>query len=159
MSRRILIAHALAACGATFALTGCAGIDVLHESANCGAGTARQAVLVRDQNELDKLWQGFRAEPTATSSAPAADFRYRQVLYLAESEKPTAGYGLRLASPNLKVNQGVAGLQLETTTPGGMTAQVITRPCLLLSLPGGDYQRVEAFDQSGRLWGVAERGN
>lgn len=158
MNRRTLITRTLAVCGAALAMTGCAGIDVLHESANCDAGKERQTVLVRNQNELDKLWQGLRSAPAASPS-PAADFRYRQVLYLADAERPTAGYGLRLASPNLNVNLGVASLQLETTTPGGMTAQVVTRPCLLLSLPGGDYQRIEAYDQTGRLWGAAERGN
>jgi len=158
MSRRTLITRTLAVCGASLAMTGCAGIDVLHESAVCDGGKDRQTVLVRNQNELDKLWQGLRIAP-AVSSTPAADFRYRQVLYLADEQKPTAGYALRLASPNLNVKLGVASLQLETTTPGGVTAQVMTRPCLLLSLPGGDYQRVEAFDQTGRLWGAAERAN
>lgn len=158
MSRRILITRFLAVCGAGLAMSGCAGIDVLHESAQCGGGQDRRAILVRDRAELDTLWAGLQGTPAATP-APAADFRYRQVLYLADSEKPTAGYGLRLASPNLYVNLGVASLQVEAAAPSGMTAQVITRPCLLLSLPGGDYQRVEAYDQSGRVWATADRRN
>jgi hypothetical protein len=159
MSRRTLITRILAACMASLAMTGCAGIDVLHESAQCGGGQDRQATLVRDRAELDKLWGWPPGARRSRRRAPATDFRYRQVLYLADSEKPTAGYGLRLASPSLNVNLGVASLQLETTAPSGITAQVVTRPCLLLSLPGGDYQRVEAFDQSGRLWAAADRPN
>jgi hypothetical protein len=149
------LACLLAVCCAPIALSGCAGIEVMHQSAYCPDGRERQVVLVRDQAQLEKLWRGLQNSPQA-SAAPGVDLRQRRVLYLADTERPTGGYGLSLASPTLTVAAGVASLNLETSTPQGMATKVITRPCLLLSLPGGDYTRVEAFDQTGKLWGAAE---
>jgi hypothetical protein len=154
MSRRKSIARILAICCAPLAVSGCAGIEVLHESAYCPGAKERQALVVRDQAALGGLWQSLRNAPE-TGAAPSVDFRNRRILFLADAEKPTAGYRLRLASPTLTVNMGVASLRLESAAPGGMTAQVITRPCLLLALPGGDYQRIEATDQTGQVWATA----
>lgn len=156
MSRQKNFARILAVCCLPIAMTGCAAIEVLHESAQCTGATQRQAILLPDQAALDALWQGMPAT-TPASRAPSADFQGKSILYLADEQRSSAGYALSLASPNLTVNQGVASLHLETTVPAGMTAQVLTRPCLLLALPGSDYRRVEALDQSGGVWAVAER--
>jgi hypothetical protein len=156
MSRHEKFVRILAVCCLPIAMTGCAAIEVLHESAQCGGATQRQAILLADQAALDALWQGLPAT-TPAGRAPTADFQGKSILYLADDERSSAGYGLSLASPHMTVNLGVASLHLETAVPAGMTAQVITRPCLLLALPGNDYRRVEALDQSGRVWAAAER--
>lgn len=150
------LARLLAACCAPFALSGCAGIEVLHQANHCPDGQDRQAVLIRDQASLDKLWRGLKTAPQA-DAVPSPSLAARRALYLADIERPTGGYALNLASPTLTVVDGVASLRLETSTPqGGMVTQVVTRPCLLLALPSGEYRRVEAFDQQGALWGAAE---
>jgi hypothetical protein len=156
MRVRQTIVLILAMCCAPFALSGCASIEVLHESAYCPGGKERQAVLVRDQTALNRLWQGMQTTPQA-GAVPTADFRHKSVLFLADAEKPTAGYGMWLASPDLTIDSGTATLRIETKAPRGMAAQVMTRPCLFLALPTGDFQRVEARDQTGQIWAATER--
>ena len=145
------VMQCLVALWAPLAMSGCSGIEVMHESAYCPGGIDKQAVMVRDQAALDAIWR-LAQNSTQAPPAPRPDFKQRRIVYLADMEHPTAGYGLDLASDILTVNQSVAMLKLNTTRPGGMVAQVITRPCLLLSLPGGDYERVQVYDASGPLW-------
>jgi hypothetical protein len=139
----------------TLTLAGCAGVEVLHEAAFCPGGKEKQILFLPDQAALDTLWRDIRNSPVETA-VPRTDFQQRRVLFLADGERPSAGYGLRLANSTLTVASATATLQLETQTPSAISAQVVSRPCLLLALPGGDYRRVEAVDQYGRLWGVAE---
>ncbi len=135
-----------------WSLSGCAGIDVLHASAQCPGGQSREVRLTQDPLEYARLWRGIGASPVAT---PVPDLAGRRALYLADNEHPTAGYAMTLASPVLKTQLGVASLSIRTERPEGMAAQVVTRPCLLLALPAGDYERVEVRDQDGREWGTA----
>ncbi len=148
-ARTLSAAWLLAAC-LPWTLGGCAGIDVLQESAQCVGGPGRQVVLARDQATLERLWRGMSQSPQA---APAPELGMRRALWLADSEKPTAGYGLALSSDILTNQSGVASLKVRATAPAGVAAQVVTRPCLLLALPDGDYKRVDVFDQNGALWG------
>lgn len=152
MKSRPTRAGLLLALALPWSLSGCAGIEVLHASAQCPGGPQREVRLTQDPSELARLWRGANASPVAT---PAPALAGRRALYLADDEHPTAGYAMTLASPVLKTQLGVASLSIRTERPEGMTAQVVTRPCLLLALPAGDYERVEVRDQNGREWGSA----
>ena len=67
-------------------------------------------------------------------------------------EKPTAGYHFSLTSQQLRIENAIAQLDLAwlTPQPGGMTAQMITTPCIYLQLQKADYQTVVIKDSQGR---------
>jgi len=67
-------------------------------------------------------------------------------------EKPTAGYHFALISQQLRIDNAIAQLDLAwlSPQPGGMTAQVITTPCIYLQLQKADYQQVIIRDSQGR---------
>lgn len=75
----------------------------------------------------------------------------RQVIRVAMGPQPTPGYGFRLVSPSMSEDAGVATIQLEWVQPpkDAMLAQVITYPCIYLSLPHGDYHQVNIEDEKG----------
>jgi hypothetical protein len=74
------------------------------------------------------------AEPQAKEVAP--DFAREAVLLLSMGQQPSAGYALELARPVAFVKGKVAALQVvvRSPAPGAMTAQVVTRPCLVVKL-------------------------
>jgi hypothetical protein len=154
MSQTRLIARTVATALLPISVAGCAGVDILDESAHCAGGRERQARLIGNEPAYATLWSATQMGPSITDR-PRVDLTQRRVLFLADSEYPTAGHGLRLASPTLTIDQGIATLDIEVSSPMGMTAQIVTRPCLWLSLPSGAYTRVEARDQSGTAWASA----
>jgi hypothetical protein len=129
-------------------------VEVLHAAPHCPGDKQRQVRLLEDQSALDALWRRGIGGPAA--NAPTPDFSRKLVIYLADSEKPTAGYGLRLSRPEMTVSCGVAAVHIETSEPVGYTAQMISRPCLLLALPDGDYERLDVLDREGRVWATLQ---
>ncbi|NTV93941.1 MAG: hypothetical protein HGA75_00800 [Thiobacillus sp.] len=145
-------------CVAVLGMEGCAGqgVTVLHASSLCLGGDEREVRWLAGPEEFARLWRlGSRQVPTP--ALPAVDFGRRAVFYLADRERPSGGYGLALAGSGLSVSGAVARLSLVVSAPNGMASQVVTRPCLWLSLPEGGYDRLEVTDQSGNLWGTATR--
>jgi hypothetical protein len=141
----------LSAC-ATQPVTG--PVEVLHAAAHCPGDAQRQVRLIEDQAALDALWR--RGIGGLAADAPTPDFSRKRVIVLADSEKPTAGYGLRLSSPEMTVSRGVATVHIESSEPVGHAAQMISRPCLLLALPDGDYQRLDVLDREGSVWATLQ---
>jgi hypothetical protein len=139
-------------------LAGCAsqGVTVLNAGASCLGGKDKEVRWLASPAELAGVWQASSGR-LPPAPVPAADFSRQAVLFLAEAERPTAGYGLDLANPAMTVTGRVAGLSLNTAQPSGLVAQVVTRPCLFLGLPEGTYDSIEIRDQGGALWGVATR--
>ncbi len=131
-------------------------IAVLHEAAYCAGGKGRQAQLLSDPATLAETWRQANNGLTPLPP-PAVDFSRNSVLFLADAEHPTAGYGLRLSSTTVSFKDGVARLLIETTVPEGMSAQVVTRPCLFLFMPMNDYRRIEVVDRAGIPWIVLQR--
>ncbi len=154
MSAMSAVRYLLLGAALVTSLAGCAGLDVLHSGAQCPGGAERQVRLIRDQAELDAVWRGLSAGPQAS---PAPRLGIGQALLIADAERPSAGYGLSLDSRYLVTREGVASLRVRSATPSGITAQVVTRPCLLLAIPAGDYATVEVRDQDGRAWLSAPR--
>jgi hypothetical protein len=155
MVRNIWLAVAMAA---PFGLEGCAaqGATVLHASAYCVDGKGRAARWLAGPAEFAEVWRA-NSQRLPVAAPPAFDFDRQAVLFVAEAEKPTGGYGLELAVPGFSIADRVASLVVRTSVPTGMVAQVFTRPCLFLGLPEGAYDSIEIKDQSGAVWGVARR--
>lgn len=90
-------------------------------------------------------------------AAPAVDFSRSGVILVAMGQRPTAGYAISLAEPRAEVRDGVATLvvTLEEPAPDAMLAQVITSPCLLVSLPREGLREVRVVDAAGAVRAVA----
>ncbi|GEM_PF-5715247 len=147
-----VVSRTLAACLALASLAGCASIEVVHEAPYCPGEQQRQAVELGDDQALASVWRSIQTGPQALS-VPSVDFQQRRVVFLADQERPTGGYGLSLASPRFTVNMGEATVLVNATRPAGMAPQVISRPCLLLSLPRGAYDVIRVHEASGGpLW-------
>lgn len=152
-ARRLLVA-ALAA----LSLSACAGlsprtVEVLQEGPYCREGNDRQVRALSNQAALDAAWRATSTRLDA-GEAPRLDFGRQAGLLVADAERPTAGYALHPAERPLTVRGALATLNLTTSVPEGPVAQVVTRPCLLLAVPLGDYRRIEVIDQSGTVWGA-----
>lgn len=161
-SRKSIPVFALAGAAAAFLLNACAtlpgpdSVTVLHEAPYCAGGKDRQALLLTDPAGLAEAWRRGMTGPVP-AEPPSVDFSRNAVLFLADMERPTTGYGLRLVDKAATCTDGVARLRVDATVPDGIAAQVITRPCLFLSLPAGDYRRIEVVDRQGIPWIVLQR--
>ena len=67
--------------------------------------------------------------------------------------QPTPGYGLSLLSPTLQIEGDTASIALKWIKPpaGKMLPQMVTTPCLVLSIEKGDYTRLQIHDESGEV--------
>ena len=61
---------------------------------------------------------------------------------------PTAGYQLELAAETAEINDHDLTLFVSWVEPpvAALVAQVITSPCLLISIPKGDYSVIRVRD-------------
>jgi len=145
-------------CAALFGLEGCAsqGVTVLHDSAYCVGGKDREARWLASPGELAEVWRA-NSQRLPQAAPPVPDFDRQVVLFLADAEKPTGGYGLELAAPVFTLADRVASLVVRTSVPAGMVTQVFTRPCLFLGLTEGAYDSIEIKDQTGAVWASARR--
>lgn len=78
------------------------------------------------------------------------DFSEEAVLLISMGQRPTAGYRLRLSTDYLHVRDGELTVPVTWTVPaaGELVAQVITHPCLILTLPRTDVRSIKVKDQA-----------
>jgi hypothetical protein len=114
-------------------------VRLVRASERCGPlPESGAAVSARRLGSAEELASVFPPELGAPSPQPAlADFDAEVVVVIATGEKPTAGWALALAAPKAQVKDGVAGVSVAVAGPaaGAITAQVLTRPCLVVALP------------------------
>jgi hypothetical protein len=147
----------------TTMLFACGGGDVkkssvvvatqIYSGFHCGSSSGQASVeWIADQMLLEgtfgKLSKQFATTGTA---APKVDFSNQRVVLVYMGQRPTAGYGLRLASDKFRTYKQTAEVTLEWLKPGkGMvTAQVITNPCVVLTIPRAGYERLQIVDMGG----------
>jgi len=75
-----------------------------------------------------------------------------QVILVNMGEQRTAGFGVRLASKPAQVVDGKLQLSVNwvSPNPGMMQAQMITHPCLVVSVDA-EFKQVDVVDQEGRV--------
>lgn len=133
-------------------------VTVLHNTNQCGAQFIRPTALWIDN--ADRLAQVYRGFPVLPPPAPpTVDFSRQGVLLISMGQRPTAGYGLDLAPAAARLRDGVLeiGVDWQEPGPGGMAAQVVTTPCLLLQLPAVSFQRIQVVDRQGQTRLSADR--
>jgi hypothetical protein len=95
--------------------------------------------------------------PGGAPRATPIDFASEGVLLVEMGQRPTAGYALALAAPEVRVVDGVATVAVRFDAPpaGAMVAQVVTSPCLLVRLPRAGLRELRVVDASGALRATA----
>lgn len=94
-----------------------------------------------------------------TSTAPSVDFTRLSVIAVYMGRKPTAGYQVSLASSAAKIGENnELTLFVTWIEPplDALLAQVITSPCILVSIPKGNYSTIQVVDEGGRVRALRE---
>ncbi|WP_372964371.1 protease complex subunit PrcB family protein [Marinobacter sp.] len=141
------------------ALTSCASTDSaksepapqvrqITQSAHCGL-TGPGVAYIRSPETLESLL-GVVGQNMATGVIREVDLAREQLIIVTLGQKPTAGYSLGLDSVSRENSTLKLDVQLTRPAPGTMVAQVITSPCVVLAVAGGDWRRIEVA-------GVTER--
>ena len=156
----------------TVLLFACGGSDVkksstvvatqIYSGFHCGSSSGQASVeWIADQMLLEGAFSKLSKQfSVAGMAAPKVDFSSQRVVLVYMGQRPTAGYGLRLASNKFRTYKQTAEVTLEWTKPGkGMvTAQVITNPCVLVSVPKAGYERLQIVDTGGKVRLMVEVG-
>lgn len=123
---------------------------LLFQGQQCGHQQSFAAVTrIADEQALTAL-----AQQTGKifSFTDKIDFEQQLLLLVEMGMKPTTGYRLSLSDNEVEVDQHKAVLILNWQQPpaDAFLAQVLTSPCLLVSIPFADYASVELVDNDGK---------
>ena len=128
-------------------------VEVVHQGSTCGA--LSQSQWLTEQQKYEVLQKSLMSNVIAgnASNFPAIDFSRRSLLVISMGQQRTGGYSVRLASSQLDVVNDRASVHVNwiSPKPGMITIQMLSNPCLLLSLPKGNYKFVDIVDQTGKI--------
>jgi len=127
-------------------LAGCQGghanqppsIQTLYKSDHCGTSTPELA-LGKSADDTDLSGDAARRLEQALEKGP--------VVRVSMGQQSSAGYGLRFQNARWTDKGLRIDLIHQQPEPTEMTAQMLTRPCLMLSLPEGDWQRLSVHSE------------
>ncbi|MBX3618751.1 MAG: hypothetical protein KF891_01990 [Rhizobacter sp.] len=119
--------------------------QVVHASATCGT-EATSVRRIAGPGRLKHMLAG------AAASAPPAepDFTRALVLRVSMGQQASVGARFEVVSVQAAGDRLVIGMQWAPPDPQRMNAAVITRPCVIVSLPAGPYRTVQVVDTQGR---------
>lgn len=121
--------------------------EVIHASATCGTEDT-SVRRIADEGRLKHMLDGSRMLGGSAPS-PRPDFERSLVLRVSMGQQPTAGG--QLAVTGARTEGSRERLVIETTwqrpDPQRMNAAVVTRPCVIVSVPSGPYRSVQVVDQ------------
>ena len=102
---------------------------------------------------IEDLQQYQALTGVAATESAYGELQEQQLLLVSMGQRSSAGFYLALAESQAQLQDGVIHLSLawHSPAPGQMSAQMITRPCLLVALPRQAYQGVRVYDQHGEL--------
>lgn len=127
----------------TVVMSGCGGsvgfgLQAEFETIAQGAappfsGTSAIAVILRNGEELDTLWQQIHGEQSAPP-VPRVDFQEKMVIALLDSVRPTGGYFVDITAVQ-PTDQGVFVSGVQTAPgPSCIVAQAQTQPYHLVTV-------------------------
>jgi hypothetical protein len=137
---------------------------LLAQSSFCQAGSKKPSMLLlTDDDAYKSVYSQTRAStPGYTDSPPAVDFSRFSVIVVYMGSRQTAGYQVGLASRSAIVGENDnLDLLVSWTEPpdGALLAQVMTSPCMLVTIQKGSYSAIRVIDEAGkvRITGVPGR--
>jgi hypothetical protein len=123
--------------------------QVLHLGAQCGADSASVDRIA----DAAGLRQAIAARTVGAAPAlPPADFDRSMVLRLSMGQQPNPGHRLGVLGARVDGTSGrlVIDTIWATPEPGRMYAAMVVQPCVIVSVPRGDYGSVVVLDAQGR---------
>ena len=122
-------------------------VTTLYSASSC-VGLERESSVKLISTEEWKALLAAQPDKSKLDSGSEA----RQIVLVNMGEQRTAGYGVRLADEAAQVIDGRLRLPVSWVSPkpGMMQAQVITHPCLVVSVDT-EFQQVDVVDQDGRV--------
>jgi len=119
----------------------------------CGIQSAAGLQLLTSITTFDN-WSG--AAGAVNSSLPtvnAETFSHHDILVIQMGQQPNGGYRLSLLKKQASINGQdlMISVRWQTPAPDTMQAQVITNPCLLLSIPrDNNFNSISVYDQNNK---------
>lgn len=113
-----------------------------------------KAVWIKDAQLLAEYYRGIERNILGTDTRPPTlDFSKEGVLFISMGSRATAGYQISLASKAVIVKNGIAEVKITWIEPesGGITAQVLTSPYLMLRLPRTGLKCIRLVDQNYKI--------
>jgi len=155
----LLLYCGLCACIPTPAVDSAEGkripLRILHQDALCGGNRPTPSViLVANPDQLKRILIESKGRMLGQSPpTPAVDFDTEHVVTIQMGQKPTGGFGIELADPYARVGAGEALIRLRWNepAPGAIVTQILTSPCLIISLPKGAYEKIAITDENGKV--------
>lgn len=131
-------------------------VTELSRSSHCLNDNAEPSVAWISGNAayLSAYNRTRKPAPGDKGSPPGVDFNHTGVVAVYMGRYSTAGYRLSLASGAAEVgekNELTLRVAWDVPPEGALLAQVITSPCMLVSIPGNRYSKINVVDQDGRL--------
>jgi len=121
----------------------------------CGGNRPTPSMtLVADSDQLKRILIETKGRVLGQSPpVPVVDFDAEHVVTIQMGQKPTGGYGIELAEPDATLRGGEALIRLRwiEPAPGSIVAQILTSPCLIVSLPKGAYEKITITDENGSV--------
>lgn len=128
-------------------ISGTVRAEVVHAGGYCGGKFPEQRITqIATPHELNRIYS--KSLRTVIGDPPqrdsGIDFSSSVVLLIEMGQRPTLGYGLKLVTPQARMEQGRVQLLVEWIEPSrDMTVgQALTSPCLILKLERGEYSSV-----------------
>jgi hypothetical protein len=149
----------LYACGLTPTADSAEGpripLRILYQDVLCGGNRPTPSVtLVADSGQLKRILIETKGRVLGQSPpVPEVDFDAEHVVTIQMGQKPTGGYGVELAEPDATLKDGEVLIRLRwiEPAPGSIVAQILTSPCLIVSLPKGAYEKITITDENGSV--------
>jgi hypothetical protein len=109
--------------------------------------------LVAGSDQLKRIFiESIGRMPGQSPPVPAVDFDAEHVVTIQMGQKTTGGYGIEL-EPQATLNNGEVFIRLRwiEPAPGAIVTQILTNPCLIISLPKGAYEKIVITDENGNV--------
>lgn len=130
-------------------------VRILYQDVLCGGNRPTPSVtLVTDSDQLKRILIESKGRMLGQSPpVPTVDFDAEHVVTIQMGQKPTGGYGIELVEPDATLKDGEALIRLRwiEPAPGSIVTQILTSPCLIVSLPKGAYEKIAITDENGNV--------
>jgi len=107
--------------------------------------------IFTDQSDFKDFYSYLHMNKVPHPDAPEIDFAKNILVFLCYGEQKTAGYFISVRDVSERKETLVVKAVLLGPPEGSMSAQVITYPYLLMTVPRDYYRRVELVNEFGEV--------